>query len=63
MTYRVVGWLLHSDNLCERCHRNPAAVIVYQDENPYLLDTTELCRDCLPDGHVDSIAEVLRRDR
>lgn len=54
---QVVGWLLHRDNLCEQCKVNSAAAIVTFDG----VETVELCRDCLPEEHSDSIAEVLRR--
>ena len=54
---RVVGWLLHRDNTCEQCKVNPATVIV--TFNDY--DAVELCRNCLPKGYTDSIADVLQR--
>jgi hypothetical protein len=54
---QVVGWLLHRDNTCEQCKINPAAVIV--TFNGY--DAVELCRNCLPEGHTDSIADILYR--
>ena len=54
---RVVGWLLHGDNLCGRCKVCTAVVIATFDG----CETEELCRNCLPEGHTDSIAEVLQR--
>lgn len=54
---RVVGWLLHEDNMCEQCNKNAAAVIV--TFNGY--DSEELCRDCLPQAYTDSIADILHR--
>jgi hypothetical protein len=54
---QVVGWLLHTDNLCERCKVCTAVVIATFDD----VETEEVCYNCLPPGHTDLIADVLRR--
>jgi hypothetical protein len=54
---RVVGWLLHRDNICEECNERPAECIVTLD-GIYSLET---CRECLPPEHDDEIENVLRR--
>jgi protein-arginine kinase activator protein McsA len=54
---RIVGWLLHRDNLCESCRKNPAVVMLTYDD----IETHEVCNDCIPDSSTDEIAEVFKR--
>lgn len=54
---KIVGWLLHRDNLCEGCRQRPAAVIVSRDG----IDSWEMCRECVPNDVDDAIAEIFRR--
>lgn len=58
MLPRIVGWLLHRDNLCETCRVRAAVYIVTYDG----IESFESCTECIPEGFVnDDVAEALYR--